>query len=222
MINFDALFKISYGLYVVCSGNKEHGNGFICNTVMQVTSDPVQLAVCCNKNNYTSEFIARSGTLSITVLPESVSPELIGTFGYQSGRDKDKLQGFEVSYGIDDVPVLLSEAVATIEGKVKQTIDVGTHLIYICEVTEATLHSNTNPITYDYYRKVKKGVSPKNAPTYVDESKKNAPQVISEKYRCQICGYIYDNAENDIPFEELPDNWECPVCKATKTMFEKI
>lgn len=222
MINFDALFKISYGLYVVCSGNKEHGNGFICNTVMQVTADPVQLAVCCNKNNYTAEFIARSGVLSISVLPENVSSELIGTFGYQSGRDKDKLQGFNVSYGIDDVPVLLSEAVATIEGKVKQTIDVGTHLIYICEITEATLLSNSNPITYDYYRKIKKGVSPKNAPTYVDETKQRTAEATSEKYRCLICGYIYDNAENDTPFEELPEDWECPVCRAVKAMFEKI
>lgn len=222
MINFDALFKISYGLYVVCSGNKEHGNGFICNTVMQVTADPVQLAVCCNKNNYTAEFIARSGVLSISVLPESVSAELIGAFGYQSGRDKDKLQGFDVSYGIDDVPILLSEAVATIEGKVEQTIDVGTHLIYICEIIEATLLSNSNPITYDYYRKIKKGVSPKNAPTYVDETKQHTAEATSEKYRCLICGYIYDNAENDTPFEELPEDWECPVCRAVKAMFEKI
>jgi Conserved protein/domain typically associated with flavoprotein oxygenases, DIM6/NTAB family len=222
MINFDALFKISYGLYVVCSGNKEHGNGFICNTVMQVTADPVQLAVCCNKNNYTAEFIAHSGVLSISVLPESVSPELIGTFGYQSGRDKDKLQGFDVSYGTNDVPVLVSEAIATIEGKVKHTIDVGTHLIYICEITEATLLSNANPITYDYYRKIKKGVSPKNAPTYVDETRLHTTQSTSEKYRCQICGYIYDNAENDTPFEELPDDWECPVCLAVKAMFEKM
>ncbi|GAT64331.1 flavin reductase [Paludibacter jiangxiensis] len=222
MINFDALFKISYGLYVVCSGNKEHGNGFICNTVMQVTADPVQLAVCCNKNNYTAEFIAHSGVLSISVLPENVSSELIGTFGYQSGRDKDKLQGFDVSYGIDNVPVLLSETVATIEGKVKQTIDVGTHLIYICEIIEATLLSNSNPITYDYYRKIKKGVSPKNAPTYVDETKQHTDETTSEKYRCLICGYIYDNAENDTPFEQLPEDWECPVCRAAKAMFEKM
>lgn len=221
MINFDALFKISYGLYVVCSGNKKHGNGFICNTVMQVTADPVQLAVCCNKNNYTSEFISQSGVLSISILPENVSPELIGTFGYQSGREKDKMQNFNVRYGISEVPVLLSEAVATIECSVKQTVDVGSHLIYVCEVVEAVLLNNQNPITYDYYRKIKKGVSPKNAPTYVDESKTQTTST-SKKYRCLICGYIYDDAENDTPFEELPDDWKCPVCRAVKAMFEKM
>lgn len=173
MINYDALFKISYGLYVVCSGNKTKGNGYIANTVMQVTAEPVQVAVCCNKNNYTAELIARSGMLSVSVLPQTVSPEVIGTFGYQSGRDIDKLNGFNIRYGVNDVPVLLTDAIATLECNVKQTIDVGSHLLYICEVADATLLNDNDSITYDYYRKVKKGVSPKNAPTYVDESKKH-------------------------------------------------
>jgi ferric-chelate reductase [NAD(P)H] len=167
MINFDALFKISYGLYVVCSGNKEKGNGYIANTVMQVTSNPVKVAVCCNKNNYTAELIQSSGVLSVSILPESVSQEIIGTFGYQSGRNTNKFEEFDVCYGFQGVPVLLSNALATLECKVEQTIDAGTHLLFICEVKEANLFKSDNPITYDYYRRVKKGSSPKNAPTYV-------------------------------------------------------
>jgi flavin reductase (DIM6/NTAB) family NADH-FMN oxidoreductase RutF len=170
MINFDALLKISYGLYVVCSGNKEKGNGYICNTVMQVASNPVKVAICCNKNNYTAEIIKASGVLSVSVLPESVSQEVIGTFGYQSGRNINKFEDFDVCYGFQGVPILLTNAIATLECKVEQTIDVGTHLLFICEVEEATLLKNDNPITYDYYRKVKKGSSPKNAPTYVEKT----------------------------------------------------
>ena len=222
MINYEALFKISYGLYVICSGNKEKGNGFVGNTVMQVTSYPMQIAVCCNKNNFTAELIAQTGVLSVSILPQTVSPTVIGTFGYKSGRDIDKLKDFEVRYGIQDVPVLLTDAIATLECKINQAIDSGTHYVYICEVTDATLLNDSDPITYDYYRKVKKGVSPQNAPTYVDESKKETAPT-SEKHRCLVCGYVYDDAENDIPFAELDgDDYECPVCQANKGKFVKI
>jgi len=222
MINLDSLSKISYGLYVVCSGNKEHGNGFICNSIMQVTSKPVQVMVCCNKDNYTAEVIARSGVLSVSVLPQTVSQKIIGTFGYKSGRDTDKLKDFEVRYGFEDVPVLLTEAIATLECKVKQTVDAGTHLLYVCEVLEAILINDFEPITYDYYHKVRKGVSPKNAPTFVDESKEQVSSPASERHRCLVCGYIYDDAENDIPFTALDDDWVCPVCGVPKSEFEKI
>lgn len=222
MINFEALSKISYGLYVVCSGNRKQGSGFICNSVAQVTSEPIQLMVCCNKNNYTAKVIAGSGVLSVSVLPQTVSSEIIGTFGYKSGQDTDKFKDFEVRYGIEDVPVLVTEAIATLECKVMQTVDAGTHLLYICEVAEATLLNDLEPITYEYYHKVKKGLSPKNAPTYVDESKKQASASSSERHRCMVCGYIYDDAENEIPFSALDDDWVCPVCGVPKSEFEKI
>ena len=227
MINHQALSKISYGLYIVCSGDKEAGNGFVCNSVTQISSNPVLIMVCCNKNNYTAEVIAQKKVLSVSVLPQTVSQGIINTFGYRSGRDIDKLKDFDVRYGINDVPVLTSEAIATMECDVKQTIDAGTHLLYICEIKEATLISDLAPITYDYYHKVKKGTSPKNAPTYVDEStvEESNSQVstkTSEKYRCQVCGYIYDDAENDISFAALDDDWVCPVCGVPKSDFEKI
>jgi flavin reductase (DIM6/NTAB) family NADH-FMN oxidoreductase RutF/rubredoxin len=222
MINYKALSKISYGLYVVCSGNKKQGNGFISNSVVQVTSNPVQLMVCCNKNNYTAKVIAGCGNLSISVLPQTVSPEIIGTFGYKSGRNTDKFKDFKILYGIEDVPVLVTDAIATLECKVKQTVDAGTHLLYVCEVTEATLLNDLEPITYEYYHEVKKGLSPKNAPTYVEESKKQVSDPVLERHRCPVCGYIYDDAENDIPFSALDDDWVCPVCGVPKSEFEKI
>lgn len=222
MIDYDALLKISYGVYAVCSGNSKKGNGFISNSIMQITSDPVQVAVTCNKKNYSAEIIADSGMLAISVLPQNVSSDVISIFGYKSGREIDKLKKFNVRYGINDVPVLLSDAIATLECKVKETIDVGTHLIFLCEVLEANLlDSELDPITYDYYRKVKKGVSPANAPTYINPLKKQKIME-STKYRCPICGYEYDDSEHDIPFEALDDDWVCPVCGATKDMFEKI
>lgn len=222
MINYKALSKISYGLYVVCSGDKNRGSGFICNSVVQVTSNPVQLMVCCNKKNYTAKEIARCGVLSISVLPQTVSPEIIGIFGYKSGQDTDKFKDFEVRYGTENMPVLVTEAIATMECKVKQTVDAGTHLLYVCEVAEAALLNNLEPMTYDYYHKVKKGLSPKNAPTYMEEPKKQVSDTVLEKHRCLVCGYIYEDAEHETPFSALDDDWVCPVCGASKSEFEKI
>ncbi len=223
MIDHDALLKISYGMYVVCSGNSKKGNGFISNSVMQVTSDPAQVAVTCNKKNFSADVIEHSGVLSISILPQTASPDVISTFGYKSGRNVDKLKSFNVRYGLNDVPVLLTDAIATLECTVKTTFDAGTHLLFICEVEHTTMIDNTlEPITYDYYRKVKKGASPVNAPTYVDESKQQQPTATSENHRCSVCGYVYEDADNDTPFSAIDDEWVCPICGATKEMFEKI
>ena len=102
MIDYEALFRVSYGLYVVCSGTREHGNGFISNTVFQVTAEPPRFAACCHKNNYTAEFITRCGAFSVSVLHKDAAPGLFGRFGYRSGRDLDKMEGVEVRYGDTD------------------------------------------------------------------------------------------------------------------------
>src|ERR1035437_9882448 len=99
MINFETLFRISYGLYIVSSGDKNRGNGFISNTVFQVTSEPPKFAICCNKDNYTAEFIIRTGTFSVSVLHTAASPDLFGRFGYKTGKDFNKLEGLNVKYG---------------------------------------------------------------------------------------------------------------------------
>lgn len=225
MINFEALFNISYGLYIVSSGTKEKGNGFISNTVFQVTAEPPKFAACCSKNNYTAEFIQNSKNFSVSVLPQDASLDIFGRFGYKSGRDFNKLEGMQVKYGITGVPIVLNETIAFIECKLEQTFDLGTHWLFIGELVQAEIIDNSKePITYLYYRNVKKGVAPKNAPTYIDKSKlkiKTEPTK-SNKYKCTVCGHIYDENVEKIKFADLPDDWKCPECGADKEDFMEV
>lgn len=225
MINYEALFKISYGLYIVCSGDRSRGNGYISNTVFQVTSTPPCFAASCNKDNLTAEFIKETGAFSVSVLQQDASSEIIGKFGYKSGKDIDKLESSKVLYGDTGVPVVLDECIAFIECKVVNTIDVGTHLLFIGEMIRAeVIDDSKDPLTYLYYRRVKKGFSPKNAPTYIDKSKLETKEAdaTGKKYKCPDCGYIYDEAEENVKFDDLPDDWICPVCGTPKLDFREI
>ena len=225
MINFEALFKISYGLYIVSSGDKKSGNGFISNTIFQVTAEPVKFAACCSKNNYTTEFISKTGAFAVSVLHKDTSPEIFGRFGYKSGKDIDKLEGMKVIYGETGVPIILNECIAYLECRVVQTVDAGTHLIFIGELVQSEITDDSKePITYQYYRKVKKGVAPKNAPTYVDKSKfpTNKQESSKRKYKCGACGYNFDESKESISFADLPYNWICPVCGSEKSDFFEI
>jgi flavin reductase (DIM6/NTAB) family NADH-FMN oxidoreductase RutF/rubredoxin len=225
MIDFEALFKISYGLYIVSSGNKEKSSGFISNSVFQVTSEPPKFASCCNKNNFTAELIKNTGAFSVSILHKETSPDIFGRFGYKSGRDTDKMAGLNVKYGQTGVPIVLNDCIAFLECNVIDTIDVGTHLIFIGELKQSELiNDSKEPITYLYYRQVKKGVAPKNAPTYIDKSKLTGKteKPAAKKFKCPACGYIYDNAIEAVKFEDLPDNWICPVCGSEKDDFFEI
>lgn len=225
MITFESLFKITYGLYIVSSGNKDRGNGFISNTVFQVTSEPAQFATCCNKNNFTTDIIKSTGAFTVSILHKEVSSEIFGRFGYKSGKDTDKMSGMDVKTGITGAPIVLNDSIAYLECRVVNTIDVGTHLVFIGELVAAEiLDSTKEPLTYQYYREVKKGVSPKNAPTYIDKSKLKPAKPGSElnKYECILCGYIYDEANEDCLFSDLPEDYVCPTCGATKEDFIKL
>ncbi|HUW93886.1 MAG TPA: flavin reductase family protein [Bacteroidales bacterium] len=172
MINFEALFKVSYGMYIVCSGSSESGNGYISNTVFQVTSDPPKFATACNKENFTAGIIAKTGSFSVSVLSNKAAPELFGRFGYRSGKDYNKLQGMSVKYGETGVPIVLNDAVAVFECRLTDTVDAGSHLIFIGEIIQSEVIEDTaDPLTYLEYRRVRKGSAPKNAPTYIDRSK---------------------------------------------------
>jgi len=225
MITFEALFKISYGLYLVSSRDKYHGNGFISNTVFQVTAEPARFAACCNKNNFTAEFIQRSGVFSVSVLHQDASPDLFGRFGYRSGKDFNKLEGIDVIYGKSGVPVVLNDSIAYLECKGVQTVDVGTHFIFIGELMNAEILDETKePMTYQFYRQIRRGVAPKNAPTYIDKSK-IAPKPalpVFKKYQCTACGYIYDEAIEEKKFADLPADWICPSCGSEKEDFMEI
>jgi len=225
MINFEALFKISYGLFIVSSGDKNRGNGFISNTVFQVTAEPVKFAACCSKNNFTADFIKNSGAFSVSVLHQNTASEIFGRFGYKSGRDLNKMEGMSVIYGETGVPIVMNDCVAFLECRVEQTFDVGTHFIFIGNLIRSEIVDDTKePITYMYYRQVKKGVAPKNAPTYIDKSKleKTISEIPAKQYKCSTCGYIYDEAKEDKKFSDLPNDWVCPVCGSEKSDFIEI
>ncbi len=225
MINLEALFNISYGLYIVCSGDKDKGNGYISNTVFQVTSEPARFAASCNKNNYTTELIQKTGAFSVSVLHTEASSEIIGNFGYKSGKDVDKLKGVNLIYGETGVPIVLDECISYYEFKVIQTVDVGTHILFIGEmVTAENIDTTKEPMTYLYYRNIRKGFSPKNAPTYIDKTKLDTKSrdASYKRFKCEVCGYIYDEAEHDIKFADLPDDWVCPICYTDKADFVEI
>lgn len=225
MINYEALFRVSYGLYIVSSGNKERGNGYISNTVFQVTSEPPMFAATCNKDNLTARFIRDYGTFSVSVLQQDTAPEIFGRFGYKSGKDFNKMEGMSVVYGETGVPIVLNDSIAYLECKLTQSFDVGTHLIFIGELVQSVMiDESKEPLTYLYYRKVRKGVSPKNAPTYVDKSKleQNLRVSATKKYKCTACGFVYDDATEPVKFADLPEDWVCPSCGTEKDGFIEI
>lgn len=219
-----ALYKISYGLYIVSSIKGDILNGQIANTVTQVTADPIQVTIALNKLNLTHDYIRESGVFSVSILAQTAPMSLIGTFGFKSGRDINKFEGVEYKIGQTGAPILLENSVAFLEAEVTGEMDVGTHTIFNGKVIDAQKFNEHEPMTYAYYHQVKGGKSPKNAPTYIKEE---ADDVSGEKFRCKVCGYTYDPKAGDpeqgiapgTPFSELPDDWKCPICAAAKTEF---
>src|SRR3989304_5896350 len=171
-INIEAFYKVTYGLFIVSSKINNKYNGFISNAVFQVTAEPAQFAVCCNKDNYTAEYISQSSVFSISVLQKDTPAALIGLFGYRSGKDVNKFEKINYITGISGVPIVIDNTIAWFECRLNQTVDAGSHLIFIGELINSNITAiNDDPLTYTYYREVKKGVAPKNAPTYIDKSK---------------------------------------------------
>jgi len=225
MIQFEALFKNTICFLFLSSGNKKKGNGLISNIFFQIKADPQRFASCCNKDNFTADLIKETGAFSVSVVHKDTDPEIISRFGYKSGKDTDKLNGLKIKYGETGVPIVLNDCIAFLECKVIQTIDVGTHYMFIGELLQSEIVDDTKEaLTYLHYRKVRKGAAPKNAPTYIDKSKLASTPVGSgfKKFECTACGYIYDEAEQDIRFAELPDDWVCPVCGSEKSDFIEI
>jgi len=230
-MKLETLHKISYGLYVICSKNGEKINGQIANVVFQVTAEPATIAVSINKNNLTHEYIEISNFFTVSILSEDTPIGFIGNFGFKSGRDIEKFEDVQYNIGKTKLPIVIDNSLAFIEAKVIDKIDVGTHTIFIGRVEDAEILTDGKPMTYEYYHKVKGGVSPKTAPTYysvVDKETKKEEEKM-DKYVCKICGYIYDPEAGDpdngiepgTKFEEIQDDWVCPLCGASKSDFEK-
>ncbi|MGI6491126.1 MAG: High molecular weight rubredoxin [Firmicutes bacterium] len=230
-MNEKALFKLTYGVHVITSIKGDQLNGQIANTAIQVTSSPVKIAVSINKENLTHEFIKASKLYAVSVVAQDAPLSLIGQFGFKSGRDADKFEGIEYKLTSNGVPYVTEHTLSYIEIKVSQEVDAGTHTIFIGEVVDGDVLQEGTPMTYAYYHEVKKGAVPKTAPTY--NPLKDEAAVSSDsagKYVCKICGYVYDPAVGDpdggvapgTAFEDIPDDWVCPVCGAAKSEFEKL
>lgn len=237
-MNVEVFFSLSYGLYVVSAATKNRKNGYVANTAFQVTATPPQLAISCNKENLSAGIIQESGFFSLSVLEKEASKDLINLFGYKSGKELAKFNHVKHFDTPNGTPVVTEDCVSWFECKVVQTLDVGTHIIFIGEVLDGDLLDDTKePITYAHYRKVRHGLSPKNAPTYVDRSllkdaadKKSVEVKNLQKWECQVCGHIYDPSEGDpdsgiepgTAFEDIPNNWVCPECGAKKADFKLL
>lgn len=225
MMDYNALFKISYGLYIVATGDDKEANGFVSNTVFQITSEPAQFAASCNKDNFTAHLLEKYGHFSVSVLHQNTDQEIIKKFGYKSGKDISKMEGVQVKYGQTGTPIVLDESAAYLEFKIVNKFDMGTHWLFIGELIDAQILDNDHvPMTYAFYRDVKKGFAPKNAPTYIDKSKLKAKEEpkASGKWECTVCGHIYDEEVEGVKFQDLPDDWECPDCGAAKEDFIQI
>jgi ferric-chelate reductase [NAD(P)H] len=170
-MNTKALHKISYGLYVVTSIKDTHLNGQIANAVVQVTSEPPTIAASINRNNLTWEYIKSSRVFAVSVLCEDTPMVFIGRFGFRSGRDTDKFKGIDYRIGVTGAPIVLENAVAFMEVRVTQEIDVGTHTIFVGELVDADVISDKVCLTYEHYHQIKGGKTPKAAATYVEETK---------------------------------------------------
>ena len=200
-INIKAMYKLSYGLFLLTAPDGEKSNGCIINTCIQVTETPKQISVCVNKTNYTAELISKTKKLAVSVLTTSVPFSVFERFGFQSGRDADKFSGF-TAYSLTQsgLPYLTENCNAFFEANVTQEIDCGTHIMFIAEVTQAEVLSDEASVTYEYYFA---NIKPK-------------PKASKKKgYVCKICGYVHDS-------EELPPDFVCPWCKHGAEDFEPI
>jgi flavin reductase (DIM6/NTAB) family NADH-FMN oxidoreductase RutF/rubredoxin len=226
-MNLDALRNIGYGMYIIGAEKGNKLNAQIANTVFQITSQPPTVAVSINKNNLTHEFISASKVFSASILSEDTELSFIGHFGFKSGRDINKLEGINYKIGETGSPVVIENATAYMEVRVTKEVDMGSHTIFIGEVVVADVLTDKACMTYTYYQRVKRGTTPKTAPSYIAQKKMEVVKL--PKYKCNICGYIYDPELGDpdsgikpgTAFEKLPDDWVCPVCGANKSEFEK-
>ncbi len=195
-----ALFRIGYGLYVVTSNDGTRDNGLIVNTVSQVTSAPNRVAVCINKTNYSHHIIKQTGILNVNCLSVDAPFSVFQNFGFRSGRNADKFEGWETARSDNGLIFLTRYINAFMSLKVEQYVDLDTHGMFICSVEEARVMSDRETMTYTYYQN---SVKPK-------------PETQGKKgFVCKVCGYVYEG-------DELPDDFVCPLCKHGAADFEPI
>lgn len=206
-MNTNALFNIGYGLYVLTTSHNGIDNGCIVNTVMQVTSSPLQVAVTVNKGNYTHDLIQASGVFNVSMLTIETPMLVFEHFGFQSGRTLNKFATCKAEHrAVNQVLYIPKYTNAYLACRVSQSIDFGTHTMFVAEVLDAQMLSDKPSVTYDYYQN---NIKPK--PEILTEKPKNGKR----RWVCKVCGYVYEG-------DSLPDDIECPLCKHGKEEFEEI
>lgn len=194
-----AFFNIGYGLYVLTT-NENKDNGCIINTFMQVTDTPKRVVLAVNKNNLTCSELLASGKFCVSVIAEDADFELFRHFGFRSGRTCHKFEDFsDTKRAENGVLYITKNTNAYFAGTVIESRDLGTHILFIAEITEAEVLSDAKTVTYTYYQ----------------EKIKPAPEAKKKGWVCKICGYVYEG-------EELPADFVCPLCKHPASDFEKI
>ena len=196
-----AMHRLSYGLFVLTAKEGEKDNGCIVNTVIQVTTEPNCIAVAVNKKNYTHDMIERTGVFNVSVLTEKSSFETYKHWGFQSGADVDKAKEITFSRANNGIIYLTEETNAFISARVRSMIDLGTHTLFLAEVTDAEVLSDDPSVTYAYYQ----------------SNIKQAPKADTPKkgFICTVCGYIYEG-------DTLPDDFICPWCKHPASDFKPL
>lgn len=202
-MNNKALFKLSYGLYLLTAKEGDKINGCIINTVTQVTDTPTRVSIAVNKDTLTHEMLLRTGKCAVTALSVNTTFDLIKNFGFQSGKDTEKFTSYPYKLTAEGLPYLTGHACAYLVCHVTQTIDLDTHTLFIADVVDGDVLSEEDPLTYDFYHK-----NIKPAP-------KEASRPPIKGWRCIICGYVYEGPD-------LPADFICPWCKHGVIDFEKI
>lgn len=213
-----ALFKLTHGLYVL--GAAEKGGrlcGSVVDAVMQVANKPLVIALSCHNNSYTKSVVEQSGVFSLSVLCKNVAPFVVANFGFQSSRNVNKWDN--VDYELKDGLPYLKQNLAEIRAKVLQRIVYDSNTLFLAEVIDSRNTDCGEPLTYNNYRDYFKDEVIKSFNEYKQrkEKEKNKMSDEGKKWVCTVCEYVYDG---DVPFEELPDDWACPVCGVGKDMFE--
>lgn len=197
-----ALFKISYGLYLLSAKENGKDNGCIVNTLSQITDSPLRVSVTVNKLNLTHDMIKRTGMFGASILSESAPFDIFRSFGFQSGKDAQKFEGFDAEEDINGILHLTKHCTGFVSGKVVEEYDLGTHTTFIADVVDAGVLSEENSMTYTYYHKFVKPAPP-------------AKKAAVKGWRCTVCGYVYEG-------EELPADFICPLCKHGASDFVPI
>ena len=195
----NALFKLSYGLFVLTAKQDGKDNGCIINTVQQVTSDPMRISVTVNKANLTHDMVLSTGEFNVSVLTEDAVFWIFQHYGFQSGRDVDKFANLPEARTANGIRFVEGCTNAVLSGKVIQTVDCGTHTLFIADVTEAKVLDNAPSVTYQYY---------------FDHIKPKPEPAQQGKWVCKICGYVYEG-------DALPPDFICPWCKHGVEDFER-